>query len=170
MKILSATFNDFKRFKKLEIKSLPSTTKMVILVGPNGSGKSSVLDGFLQWYRKIRFGPNEEQMAYYMRGLEAWKNRQSVYQNQIIIEFNGAVPETWDGRKDLFYFRSAYRFEGSFTLDSISRFDPIEEDQRIAIMSDSDVSVSKNYARLVGKIVADLHDTSDDNVSKGKWR
>jgi len=68
MRITSVRFSDFKRFKNLTIKDLPETARLVMLVGPNGSGKSSVFDGFLQWQRKVKFGPSEEQFEYWMRG------------------------------------------------------------------------------------------------------
>ncbi|MFC7478522.1 AAA family ATPase [Dankookia sp. GCM10030260] len=170
MKVLSASFKDFKRFKNLSIHNLPPNARLVMLVGPNGSGKSSVFDGFLQWQRKMQYGAGDEQFEYYIRGRDLWAERQNLWQNQVTVTLDNANLETWDTRKYAFYFRSAYRFEGTFTLNSITRQSPAVDDQSIATMSESDVSVSKNYARLMSKLFYDLHDKKDDNTPKGQWR
>lgn len=170
MKVLSAKFNDFKRFKSLSIAELPSTTRLVMLVGPNGSGKSSVFDGFLQWQRKLQFGMGDEHLEYYIRGHELWGMRQTLWHNQVDVTLDNEDVSTWDTRKYAFYFRSAYRFEGTFMLNSISKMSPTADEQRITTMSESDISVSKNYARLVSKLIYDLHEKTDDHLPKGQWR
>jgi hypothetical protein len=170
MRVTSVVLRDFKRFKNLTIKNLPETAKLVMLVGPNGCGKSSVFDGFLQWQRKLKFGISEEQFEYWMRGSEAMKQRDAIFQNKVEIGFNNGPQDTWEGRRAAFYFRSAYRFEGSFTIAGISRPPPILEEQRLITMSHSDVSVSNNYIRLAGRLIDDLHSRDEDNLPKGLWR
>lgn len=170
LRIASVFFKDFKRFKHLTVKGLPETAKLVMLVGPNGSGKSSVFDGFLQWQRKVRFGPSDEQYEYWMRGSDAFKRRNEIFHNQIEMQFTENPPETWEDRRAVFYFRSAYRFEGSFTITGINRPSPVLDEQRIATMSHSDVSVSNNYIRLAGKLIDDLHSKDGDQIPKGAWR
>ena len=170
MRVTSAYFREFKRFKSLTIKDLPEAASLVMLVGPNGSGKSSVFDGFLQWQRKLRYGPSEEQFEYWMRGSDALKQRNEIFQNQVEIGFTESPEATWEGRRAVFYFRSAYRFEGSFTITGINRPPPILEEQRLPTMSHSDVSVSNNYIRLAGKLIDDLHSKVGDDLPKGQWR
>ena len=47
MRITSVHLKNYKRFTDLQIKNIPQSVRLVVLVGPNGSGKSSVFDAFL---------------------------------------------------------------------------------------------------------------------------
>jgi predicted ATPase len=49
MKIKKLKLINFKRFTHLEIKSIPTEAKLVLLIGANGSGKSSIFDAF-EWF------------------------------------------------------------------------------------------------------------------------
>ncbi len=46
MRISSLHLKNFKRFTDLQIKDIPASAKLVLLIGSNGSGKSSVFDVF----------------------------------------------------------------------------------------------------------------------------
>ena len=46
MRIRSIHLKNFKRFTDLEIRDIPESSKLVLLVGSNGSGKSSLFDAF----------------------------------------------------------------------------------------------------------------------------
>jgi len=170
MHITSAKFLDFKRFKSLEIRNIPASAKLVILVGPSGSGKSSVFDGFLHWQRIGKYHIDDAHFEYLLRSKSDWGKRQEAAQGLVTISFGDEKEYAFGARADVFYLRSAYRFEGAFTLTTFGKLKPILEDDRISTMSDSDVSVSKNYVRLVSQIIADLHKKEDDINSKGEWR
>ncbi|MBC7778208.1 MAG: AAA family ATPase [Phycisphaerae bacterium] len=51
MRITSITLENFKRFTHLELRDIPASAKLVLLIGANGSGKSSIFDAF-EWIRK----------------------------------------------------------------------------------------------------------------------
>ncbi|MFN0213798.1 MAG: AAA family ATPase [Saprospiraceae bacterium] len=51
MRIASITLKNFKRFTHLELRDIPDSAKLVLLIGSNGSGKSSIFDAF-EWIRK----------------------------------------------------------------------------------------------------------------------
>lgn len=46
MRIHSLQLRNFKRFTDLELRDIPESAKLVLLIGANGSGKSSVFDAF----------------------------------------------------------------------------------------------------------------------------
>ncbi len=46
MRISSVHMKNFRRFTDLDIREIPASAKLVLLVGSNGSGKSSVFDAF----------------------------------------------------------------------------------------------------------------------------
>ena len=46
MKVKNLKIQDFKRFSDLEIKNIPESSKLVLLIGTNGCGKSCIFDAF----------------------------------------------------------------------------------------------------------------------------
>jgi hypothetical protein len=109
-------------------------------------------------------------MEYWMRGSEVLNRRNEIFQNRIDMKFTEDRQVTWEERRAMFYFRSAYRFEGSFTITGFNRTPPVLEEQRLATMSHADMSVSNNYIRLVGRLIDDLHSKDGDEIPKGLWR
>lgn len=141
-----------------------------MMVGPNGCGKSSIFDGFLQWKTRSVEGLHEGQLDYYIRGKQNWDRRHQIIHNQVSLEFHSSTPTSPDAIRRSFYFRTAYRFEGSFAMSSIEKVGPIIEERRAQTMAESDTSVSKNYSRIVSQLVNDIHQKTDDNTAKGEWR
>ncbi|MBS0223242.1 MAG: AAA family ATPase [Proteobacteria bacterium] len=78
MRVASIRLKNFKRFTDLEVRDIPSTAKLVVVVGPNGCGKSSLFDGLNHWYRgKVGFG-NPGEKDYFRKNQSASYSWDSV--------------------------------------------------------------------------------------------
>ena len=152
MRIKRVHLENYKRFTELVIADLPITARLIVLVGPNGTGKSSVFDSFLlkadaagnnynlsgdreQYYEKVPASRTTHQVA-----------------KRVTIEFHGGGQVDW---KSAFQVRSAYRNEADFHIAQIQTTQPVGAGPRITRIIDRDVSVSKNYERLVWKSLQD---------------
>lgn len=162
MKIKSTQFKKFKRFTDLEIKEIGEKVKLVVLVGSNGSGKSSVFDGFRLWHSQHDGkGVRYEDEYYHKMGSEKGRN----WTNKIQLNFHTELPTDPTLKKKLFYFRSAYRNQPDFKVDSITRRTSDLDAPRVKKMIDNDVTVSDNYQRMVSNSIYGLYNQSNDNKS-----
>jgi len=134
VKIKSIKVDRFRRFEDLRIDDLPPA-KLVVLAGPNGIGKSSLFDAFSIWYQANQIGLNWDP-AYHSRSSEGWSQH-------VQITFHAGAPS-----KKTFYFRSAYRNDPEFQINSLTRQAVPTEDVRVRRMIDADGTVSSNYQRL----------------------
>ena len=134
MKIKSIKVDRFRRFEDLRIDDLPAA-KLVVLAGPNGTGKSSLFDAFSIWYQADQIGLNWDP-AYHSRSSEKWSQH-------VQITCHAGAPS-----KKTFYFRSAYRNDPEFQINSLTRQAVPTEDVRVRRMIDADGTVSSNYQRL----------------------
>jgi energy-coupling factor transporter ATP-binding protein EcfA2 len=156
MKISQINIKKFKRFHDLTIQALPTTTRLVILAGPNGCGKSSLFDALLVFHKRtlaqyIGYGPDKN--YHFKVGLP----EESNWFQLVNVAFEKALPMEEKALRKLFYFRSAYRNEADFTINSIQRFDVNHEQNRLQRLIDNDVTVSINYQKLVSETVSRLY-------------
>ena len=146
MRIERIHLKNYKRFTELVIADLPKTARLVVLVGPNGTGKSSVFDSFLlkagAAANNYRLSGDKEQ---YYEKIPASRTTHDV-SRRVTIQFHGDRPVDW---ASAFQVRSAYRNESDFQIDQIRTTLPTHAGSRIARIIDGDVSVSKNYERMV---------------------
>lgn len=86
------------------------------------------------------------------------------------ISFDKPTPETQDGRRKMFYFRSAYRSEPEFRLESLSRVAPITENLNLQRMIENDATVLTNYQRIASQAVEDVLVHEQRNTTIGEYR
>ncbi len=114
MRIHSVRLKNFKRFTDLEIKNIPSSAKLVVVVGPNGCGKSSLFDAFNHWHRQqtgIGFDSDE---LYFRKDSAApfdWGP------NFVDVTLHGGATV----RKGCIYLRTAFRNDPDFSVSTIER-------------------------------------------------
>ncbi|MGI4738497.1 MAG: AAA family ATPase [Janthinobacterium lividum] len=177
MKIKDVRLIDFKRFTDLRITDIPETVRLVILVGPNGSGKSSVFDGFnvrafgfrgranLMVDYHIKFGAKETGSLWFL-----------LEKDKVHVDFHDVPNLDWRSslskHSTRFYIRTGYRYEPEFTVDSIRRQGPVQEDNtQPERLIEIEGRVSKNYERLIAQSVADIFDSDkDDAMTKREIR
>lgn len=159
---------DFKRFTHLIVENIPATVKLVVLVGPNGSGKTSFMEAMNQYYkysgyqdigdyRYLSKVSNENKYEY-----SEWYNRMP---NLIDIEFHDNVFPKNVGRSNIkghFYFRTAYRNEPDFQIDSMQRQVDPTESIRLQNLMQNDQAVSANYQRLIANTVSGVFNEVND--------
>lgn len=155
MRIKEIQVKNFKRFDDLTIRGI-GNAKLVILVGANGSGKSSLLEACNTWHKQRKYSIFED--TYHL------KDRTNKH-HHIQIDFNKGL-DGLDTNK-IMHFRSAYRNEADFTIQNFQRLGKPNEHLELRRMIDNDVSISKNFQRLVGMSLEELFgNTSPDIKAK----
>ena len=167
MRIKRVHLQNYKRFTELVIDDLPITARLVVLVGPNGTGKSSVFDSFLlkadAASNNYKLSGNREQ---YYDKVSASRNTHQVAK-RVTIEFHSDGQVDW---KSVFQVRTAYRNEADFQIATIQTTQPPSTGPRVTRIIDRDISVSKNYERLVWKSLQDQFRPELKGVTFGDYQ
>lgn len=154
MRITEVKLQNFKRFTDLQIKDIPKTAKLVLIVGPNGSGKSSLFDAFIQWFRwKTHFGFDTE-MAYYR------KSQADAFAWEQSVELK--LADNQEPKRGSLYVRTAYRHEADFSVHGIGNLGSPTDSVRIPRVINADATVSENYQRLVYQTMSAVYDDAND--------
>lgn len=171
MRIKRIELNNFKRFTHLTVDSVPETAKLVVLVGPNGSGKTSFMEAMNHYYKCA--GYNDAGDYHYLSkagnveefNYSEWRSRALKLVN---IDFHEATFSNTLGNHDdikgHFYFRSAYRNEPDFQIESMQKQQDPTKSIRLSSLIQNDQTVSANYQRLIASTIAGVF----DNANKAK--
>lgn len=169
MKIKKIELNNFKRFTHLLVENIPETTKLVVLVGPNGSGKTSFMEAMNHYYKCA--GYNDAGDYHYLSkagnveefNYSEWRSRALKLVN---IDFHETTFSNTLGNHDdikgHFYFRSAYRNEPDFQIDSMQKQQDPTKSIRLSSLIQNDQTVSANYQRLIANTIAGVFDNAND--------
>lgn len=163
MRIKKVELRDFKRFTHLTVDNIPESAKLIVLVGPNGSGKTSFMEAMNHYYKYS--GYNDIGDYHYLKKTDCvdevdyniWYNlaRQIVDIEFYNISFPKNIGES--NIKGHFYFRSAYRNEPDFRIDSMQRQANPTESIRLNSLIQNDQTVSANYQRLIANTISGLY-------------
>lgn len=166
MKIKEIQVNDFKRFTDLKITNLPDTAKLIVLVGPNGSGKTSLFEAFNHFYRLSGF--NTVGKEDYFSKKDSLNKGQGWHTNKVKIDFH----EVFEAKqiKDKFYFRTAYRNEPDFTVNSLNNQKDPTENSKFETLSGNDLTVSENYQRLISQTLAGVFNSTNNSKTVEQYR
>lgn len=171
MKIKKIELNKFKRFSHLIVEDIPETAKLVVLVGPNGSGKTSFMEAMNHYYKYAGYSnPGDHHYLskeYHASSLsvQSWFvcAKQLAYIDFYDARFAKSIGNDMSLRGH-FYFRSAYRNEPYFRIDSMHRQSDPTETVRLSSLIENDQTVSANYQRLVANAISGVFD--DTNSAK----
>ena len=177
MKIKKIELNNFKRFTHLVVEDIPESTKLVVLVGPNGSGKTSFMESMNHYYKDAGYSQigdcsylsktgNVDNFDYSQWYQYASKLVEIAFYDKTFLNTVGNN----DNIKGHFYFRSAYRNEPDFQIDSMQRQqDPIES-VRLESLIQNDQTVSANYQRLIANTISGVFNKDNDGKSVADLR
>ena len=162
MKLKRIHVKHFKRFTDLTIEGLPETAKLVVLVGPNGSGKTSLLQALNTWYTYRGYGFYENK-SFLLKEEENINLGNNWFHSFTNVEIEAHDQELNNSTlKGKFYFRSAYRNEPDFDVQSLSRQENPINQLRLRRLIDNDQTVFENYQRLVSQTMANLYKADND--------
>ena len=119
-----------------------------MLIGSNGSGKSSLLDALNVWYKLNCFSSGSDESY-----IKKDKNSSFTLHQDVIVEFHGVDKNEAKDRKSM-YFRTAYRNDPDFTINSLGRVGSPFDNIRVDKMINNDQTVSQNYQRLISDVMA----------------
>ena len=169
MKIKKIELNNFKRFTHLIVEDIPETTKLVVLVGPNGSGKTSFMESMNHYYKYAGYCNIGDYHYLSKTGNTEDFNHSQWYacaSKIVSIDFHDAsLPKDIGSSNDIkghFYFRSAYRNEPEFQIDSMRRQHDPTESIRLESLIQNDQTVSTNYQRLIANTISGIYDNGND--------
>ena len=159
MRLKSIQVTNFKRFADLQIRNLPPTARLILLLGPNGCGKSSIFDAFHSHLKMSRFiGINSNLWDYFDR-LSSLPERDSIHnynqeiQTRVKLVFHGGNPTSEEQYKKSMYLRTAYRNEPTLHNTTISSSPSILDENRITRLIDDDKTVESNYRRMIWRLL-----------------
>lgn len=169
MKVKKVELNNFKRFTHLSVEDIPETVKLVVLVGPNGSGKTSFMEAINHYYKYVGYS-NIGDYHYLSKtgnldnfNYSQWYKRASEL---VSIEFyDASLPQSIGNNNEIkghFYFRSAYRNEPDFKIDSMRRQQDPTESIRLESLIQNDLTVSTNYQRLIANTISGVYNNEND--------
>jgi len=164
---------NFKRFTRLIVENIPETAKLVVLVGPNGSGKTSFMEALNHYYRYI--GYNNIGDYHYLRKTGNFNkasdsNWYTEASKLVKIDFYDKNFDNQEKIKGHFYFRSAYRNEPDFKIDSMHKQKNPTESARLDSLIQNDQTVSANYQRLIAYTISGIFNSKNDTKSVASLR
>ena len=173
MKIKQIELRNFKRFTHLIVENIPETAKLVVLVGPNGSGKTSFMEALNHYYRYI--GYNNIGDYHYLRKTGNFNkasdsNWYKEASKLVKIDFYDKNFDNQEKIKGHFYFRSAYRNEPDFKIDSMHKQKNPTESARLDSLIQNDQTVSANYQRLIAYTISGIFNSKNDTKSVASLR
>ena len=157
MKIKKINLRNFKRFTDFTINNIPASVKLVLVVGPNGSGKTSLFEAFYLWFKQHGgFGYNQDKQ-FYLKG-----DVSSDWHKLVSIEFHDNKNESRENIKGKFYFRTAYRNQSDFTINTLQKQQDPTTTNKISFLMQNDETVSENYQRLISHTLSGVYDKENE--------
>lgn len=153
MRISSVHLKNFRRFTDLEIREVPASAKLVLLIGSNGSGKSSVFDAFEHLNQVSRNAMNDQ--IYYRKDKEKEFEAYALINDgtKLGLKYAGSP---WNMFR--FYGRTSFRQVPSLTLRTLGQgqMDVKSDNDRPTQFILRDNRFEHDIEAIVGYILSDV--------------
>lgn len=176
MRIKKIELKNFKRFTHLLVEDIPETVKLVVMVGPNGSGKTSFMEAMNHYYKYSGYQDIGDYKYLSKDGSTHQYEHNAWFQlapKLVDIDFYNASFSKAVGHSDIkghFYFRSAYRNEPDFKVESMQRQNDPTLSVQLQTLIQNDQTVSSNYQRLVANTIAGVFNDANSNKTVATLR
>ena len=149
----------------MTVKSIPETTKLIVLYGPNGCGKSSFLDALKVWHDPVSETEFELDKEYYFK-----KSISNPKEKSASINIKFYDPYSYDEKRNkILRIRPSYRNDPNFKVRGLGDFSRLSRGESISRMTDNDTSVSLNYQKIVGMAFEDLFVSGDKTMTVSEF-
>jgi ABC-type transport system involved in cytochrome c biogenesis ATPase subunit len=168
MHITDLQVKNFKRFTDFEIRNIPDSSRLVLLIGANGSGKSSLFDVFNYYIAHARGDAAWDAWDYYKKAKDESLFVSIQFDEAPAFESSDGTINGADAVSDRFYGRTSFRQIPRLTRTALGQYTVnIDNDtDRPRFFIDRDERFENDIEKVIGMILEEVFRTDETASSE----